>query len=203
VSSITSAPSAASSAPDPDVKPMRADARRNYDKLLAAARQAFTEHGSTASLDDIAKRAGVGPGTLYRHFPTRDALMDALMRDWVERIRTDSREVIESDEPADQALATWFTKFVGHLGHYRGGAAKFVSAMDDSASPIFRKCQILAEANDAVVTYAAESGVLRDGVDSREVMRLVGGVAAIVDQASLSSGDVEPMLAIIRRGILR
>jgi len=200
VTSITSAPAAGS---DPDVKPMRADARRNYDKLLAAARQAFTEHGSTASLDDIAKRAGVGPGTLYRHFPTRDALMDALMRDWVERIRTDSREVIESPEPADQALATWFTKFVAHLGHYRGGAAKFVYAMDDSASPIYRKCQILSEANDAVIAYAADAGVLRHGVDSREVMRLVGGVAAIVDQVSLTNGDVEPMLAIILRGILR
>jgi AcrR family transcriptional regulator len=200
VTSTTSVPVAP---PDPDVKPMRADARRNYDKILAAARQAFTEHGSTASLDDIAKRAGVGPGTLYRHFPTRDALLDALMRNWVERIRSDSREVIESGEPAELALATWFTKFVGHVGLYRGAAAKFVSAMDDETSPIYRKCQILNAANDEVIAYAAAQGALRDGVDSREVMRLVTGVAAVVDQASMSIADAEPMLAIILRGITR
>jgi AcrR family transcriptional regulator len=200
VTSTTSVPVAP---PDPDVKPMRADARRNYDKILTAARQAFTEHGSTASLDDIAKRAGVGPGTLYRHFPTRDALLDALMRNWVERIRSDSREVIESGEPAELALATWFTTFVGHVGLYRGAAAKFVSAMDDENSPIYRKCQILNAANDEVIAYAAAQGTLRDGVDSREVMRLVTGVAAVVDQASMSIADAEPMLAIILRGITR
>jgi AcrR family transcriptional regulator len=200
VTFTTSAPVAI---PDPGVKPMRADARRNYDKILTAARQAFTEHGSTASLDDIAKRAGVGPGTLYRHFPTRDALFDVLMRDWVERIRTDSREVIESGEPAEVALASWFTKFVGHVGLYRGAAAKFVSAMDDETSPIYRKCQILNAANDEVIAYAAAQGALRDGVDGREVMRLVTGVAAVIDQASMSIADAEPMLAIILRGITR
>ena len=200
---MTSTTSVPVAPPDPDVKPMRADARRNYDKILTAARQAFTEHGSTASLDDIAKRAGVGPGTLYRHFPTRDALLDALMRNWVERIRSDSREVIESGEPAELALATWFTTFVGHVGLYRGAAAKFVSAMDDENSPIYRKCQILDAANDEVIAYAAAQGTLRDGVDSREVMRLVTGVAAVVDQASMSIADAEPMLAIILRGITR
>ena len=200
---MTSTTSAPVATPEPDVKPMRADARRNYDKILTAARQAFTEHGSTASLDDIAKRAGVGPGTLYRHFPTRDALLDALMRDWVERIRTDSREVIESGEPAELALATWFTRFVGHVGLYRGAAAKFVSAMDDETSPIYRKCQILNAANDEVIAYAAAQGALRDGVDGREVMRLVTGVAAVIDQASMSIADAEPMLAIILRGISR
>ena len=200
---MTSTTSVPVTSPEPDVKPMRADARRNYDKVLAAARQAFTEHGSTASLDDIAKRAGVGPGTLYRHFPTRDALLDALMRDWVERIRRDSREVIESGEPAEVALAIWFTKFVGHVGLYRGAAAKFVSAMDDETSPIYRKCQILSAANNEVIAYAAAQGALRDGVDGREVMRLVSGVAAVVDQASMSSGEAEPMLAIILRGITR
>jgi AcrR family transcriptional regulator len=200
---VTSTTSTSVVTPEPDVKPMRADARRNYVKVLAAAREAFTEHGSTASLDDIAKRAGVGPGTLYRHFPTRDALMDALMRDWVERIRADSRDVIASGAPAEQALATWFTKFVGHVGLYRGAAAKFVSAMDDDASPIYRKCQVLATANKEVIAYAAAQGALRDGVDAREVMRLVTGIAAVVDQASMSSAEAEPMLAIILRGILR
>lgn len=192
-----------STSDEPAVRSMRADARRNYDKILVAARLAFADKGSDASLDDIAKRAGVGPGTLYRHFPTRDVLIDALMRDWVERIRADSREVIESGEPAEVALATWFAKFIGHIGLYRGAAAKVVSAMDDESSPIYRKCRILSAANAEVIAFAADAGVLRDGVDSAQVMRLVSGVAAVVDQAAMSTEDAEPMLAIILSGITR
>ncbi len=192
-----------STSDEPAVRSMRADARRNYDKILVAARLAFADKGSDASLDDIAKRAGVGPGTLYRHFPTRDVLIDALMRDWVERIRADSREVIESGEPAEVALATWFTKFIGHIGLYRGAAAKVVSAMDDESSPIYRKCRILSAANAEVIAFAADAGILRDGVDSAQVMRLVSGVAAVVDQAAMSTEDAEPMLAIILSGITR
>ena len=71
---------------EPGRKPLRADAQRNYDKIVETARVLFREKGADASLDEIAKRAGVGPGTLYRHFPTRDALVDAVMKDWVDRV---------------------------------------------------------------------------------------------------------------------
>jgi len=184
-------------------KPMRADAKRNYDKLIDAAREAFAERGSEASLDDIAKRAGVGPGTLYRHFPTRDALIDAVMREWVVQVQTDSRSVIESGVPARKALSDWFSAFIGHMSLYRGAAAKFVACMDDPTTPIYRKCQVLSAANDEVLSHVAKSGALRDDVDSREVMRMVSGVAAVIDQASLKPGDAEPMLAIILNGITR
>lgn len=184
-------------------KPLRADAQRNYDKLIAAAREAFAERGSEASLDDIAKRAGVGPGTLYRHFPTRDALIDAVMREWVLRVQSDSKAVIASDAEPREALAAWFTDFIGHLSIYRGAAAKFVACMDDPSTPIFRKCQVMSAANDDVLSHIAKSGILRDDVDSREVMRMVSGVAAVVDQASLKPKDAEPMLTIILNGITR
>jgi AcrR family transcriptional regulator len=68
------------------IRPMRADARRNYERIVATAHEAFTEHGTQASLDDIARRSGVGPGTLYRHFPNREVLMEAVYRDEVEKI---------------------------------------------------------------------------------------------------------------------
>ena len=74
---------------------MRADAKRNYDRIIEVAREVFREQGYDASLDEVAKRAGVGPGTLYRHFPNRDALLDAIMQSWVERV----------DEAAEKALA--------------------------------------------------------------------------------------------------
>ena len=187
----------------PASKPLRVDAQRNYDKLVLAAREAFRERGSDASLDDIAKRAGVGPGTLYRHFPTRDALIDAMMRDWSERINADSEEIAATDLPAREALTTWFAKFVENVGIYQGAAAKVMSAMDDPSSPIYRKCQVLVAANEKVLARARELDALRDGVEAREVMRIVSGVATVVDQSGLTADQAEPMLAIVLDGILR
>src|SRR5689334_10518730 len=100
----------------PAGRPLRADAQRNYDKIVGAAREVFRERGAEGSLDEIAKRAGVGPGTLYRHFPTRDALIDAVMRDWSDRINAESEEIALSDLPAREALAAWFSKFVENVG---------------------------------------------------------------------------------------
>src|SRR6201996_8736357 len=77
---------------EPERKPLRADAQRNYDKIVEVARVLFREKGADASLDEIAKRAGVGPGTLYRHFPNRDALLDAIMQCWVDRVEGDAEK---------------------------------------------------------------------------------------------------------------
>src|SRR6266699_4143127 len=93
-------------------RPMRADARRNYGRLLAAALAAFSEQGAdTASLEEIARRAGVGIGTLYRHFPTRQALLEAVYRDQVEALRARADDLLENAPPAD-ALAEWLRAMV-------------------------------------------------------------------------------------------
>src|SRR4051812_23807201 len=94
-------------------KPKRADARRNHEKLIAAGREAFTEEGSAASLEDIARRAGVGIGTLYRHFPTRQALLEAVYLDEVEALCTSAEELAEL--PPWDALANWMRRFVGYI----------------------------------------------------------------------------------------
>lgn len=185
------------------VRPMRADARRNYDKLIAAARSVFAESGSEGSLDEIAKRAGVGPGTLYRHFPTRDDLIDALMRDWAEQIDADSDAVVASDLDAREALTTWFDHFFESIGIYRGAAAKLVSAMDDESSPIYRKCQVLVGANEKVLAHVDKLDALRNGVDARQVMRLVSGVASVAGESGMDAAQARPLLEIIIQGILR
>ena len=123
---------------DAPAKPLRADAQRNYDKLVAAAREVFAERGAEGSLDEIAKRAGVGPGTLYRHFPTRDDLIDALMRDWSARVLADSEAAVEADLPARETLERWFNDLIKHLTLHRGAAAKLSAAFDDPSSPIYR-----------------------------------------------------------------
>jgi AcrR family transcriptional regulator len=188
---------------DEGVKPLRADAQRNYDKLVAAAREVFAERGAEGSLDEIAKRAGVGPGTLYRHFPTRDDLIDALMRDWSARVLADSEAAVEADLPARETLERWFTDLIKHLTLHRGAAAKLSAAFDDPSSPIYRKCQMLADANELVVNHLPETRALRDHVESRQVMRLVGGIATVADASGLSAEEAAPMLGIVIDGILR
>jgi AcrR family transcriptional regulator len=193
----------AEASPAAATKPLRADAQRNYDKLVLAAREAFRERGSDASLDDIARRAGVGPGTLYRHFPTRDALIDAMMRDWAERIDSDSEEIVSADLTPREALTAWFAKFVENVGIYQGAAAKVMSAMDDPSSPIYRKCQVLVAANEKVLAKARDRDALREDVDAREVMRIVSGIATVAEQSGLTAVQADPMLAIVLDGILR
>lgn len=189
--------------PDDDARPMRADARRNYDKLISAAREVFAESGATGSLDEIAKRAGVGAGTLYRHFPTRDDLIDALMRDWTARVVADSEEAVAAGLPARETLTKWFEDFIGHITLHRGAATKINAAMDDPSSPIYHKCQVLGSANERVLDYVATSGDLRDGVDSRHVIRLVSSIASFADDAQIKSPEIVPMLSIVVDGILR
>lgn len=200
---VSSTTTDAVAAQDDDLKPMRADARRNYDKLIAAAREVFAESGAAGSLDEIAKRAGVGAGTLYRHFPTRDDLIDALMRDWTLRVAADSEAAVAAGLPPRETLTRWFEDFIGHITLHRGAAAKINAAMDDPASPIYRKCQVLGAANQRVLDYVDETGELRDGVESRHVMRLVSSIASFADDAQIASPATAPMLNIVVDGILR
>jgi AcrR family transcriptional regulator len=187
---------------DDDARPMRADARRNYDKLIAAAREVFAESGAAGSLDEIAKRAGVGAGTLYRHFPSRDDLIDTLMRDWTDRVAADSEAAVAAGLPPRETLVNWFEAFLGHITLHRGAAAKINAAMDDPASPIYRKCQALGDANDRVLAYVEKSGQLRAGVDSRHVMRLVSSIATLADDSRIGPAETAPMLGIVVDGIL-
>jgi AcrR family transcriptional regulator len=181
---------------------MRADARRNYDKILATARVVFTERGTDASLDEIAKRACVGPGTLYRHFPTREALVDALMQDWTDRVAADADAAIATGAPARAMLLDWFGHFIEHITLHRGAATKICAAMDDPASPMYRKCRVMGDANRRVIEHLAGRGELRPGVDPANVMRLVSGVASVAD-TSRAEIEVRPMLEVVVDGIVR
>src|SRR3954463_1550176 len=91
---------------------VRADAKRNYDRIVEVAREVFREQGYDASLDEVAKRAGVGPGTLYRHFPNRDALLDAIMQSWVDRVNQAAEKALTHEGPPRDLLLAWFEEYV-------------------------------------------------------------------------------------------
>jgi AcrR family transcriptional regulator len=182
---------------------MRADAQRNYDRIVEVARQVFREQGYDASLDEVAKRAGVGAGTLYRHFPKRENLVDAVMQHWVDSVETAADKALAHEGSPRDVLLAWFEAYVQLISLHKGGPAKITTAMGNPDSPIRTKCQALAEANRRVISEVAQSGELRDDVETLKVCRLVGGVATVADQSELDADAVRPLLEVVADGLVK
>ena len=182
---------------------MRADARRNRDRIVEVARAVFRERGYDASLDEIAKRAGVGPGTLYRHFPSRDALLDAVMQAWVDRVTDATDKALVHEGPPREFLVTWFETYVALISFHKGGPAKITSALGVEDSPIATKTRALLSQTQRIVDHLRARGALRDDVDALQMCRLAGGVAVVADQGDLDADATRRMLAVLADGLLR
>jgi AcrR family transcriptional regulator len=154
-------------------RPQRADARRNYDALLAAAREAFTQHGAGASLEDIARRAGVGVGTLYRNFPTREALIEAVYVDEIVALQQVAEETA-SLEPWD-ALRSWLARFVEYVGTKQA----LIDSLNRDSEVMLACRAMLYEAGGPVVERGHEAGVVRSDMSISDILRLVSGVAGV------------------------
>ena len=159
------------------VRPKRADARRNYEKVLAAAREAFAEGGESTALEQIARRAGVGIGTLYRHFPNRQALVEALYVDEVEEVCRSAAELDDADPW--EALRAWFERFIGYIATKQALVHELLNYLDRDAD-LFKVCRAsLFEAGEPLLTRAQEAGVVRPDVDIADVIQMVMGIAKI------------------------
>jgi AcrR family transcriptional regulator len=179
-------------------RPMRADARRNYERLLAVARTAFLEHGADASLDDIARRAGVGSGTLYRHFPTRQALLEAVYRDGVEGICAKAYELLETMPPGE-ALAAWLRALADYVATKRGLSMALVASLGEDHPEVFVSCkEAMLEAGTAVLDAAKQAGAMRPDADIRDVLKLVHVVGAAAEQAP---EDADRLLSLVLDGL--
>jgi AcrR family transcriptional regulator len=158
-------------------RPKRADARRNYEKVLAAAREAFAEGGESTALEEIARRADVGIGTLYRHFPNRQALLEALYVGEVEEVCRSAAE-LDGTDPWE-ALTDWFEGFIGYLATKRALAAELLNYLDQDAA-LFQVCRAsLFEAGEPLLKRAQDAGVVRPDVNIAEVIQMVVGIAKI------------------------
>ncbi|MEU7403760.1 helix-turn-helix domain-containing protein [Streptomyces sp. NPDC044948] len=165
------------------VRPMRADARRNRERLLQAAATAFAEHGEGASLDDIAKRAGVGTGTLYRHFPTRQALLEAAYLDRIEAIAARADLIAAERSPGD-ALREWLGELAAGMIQVRGMKTLLGTAVTAGGTAVDTACgDCLRAAAGRLVRAAQAEGTLRRDVEPIEVLRLVHGVATAAESA--------------------
>lgn len=164
---------------------LRADARRNRERLLEAAGRAFSETGTDASLEAIAKDAGVGIGTLYRHFPTREALVEAAYRNELARV-CDSVTDLLAQLPPDQAMRRWMDLFIDYLVTKQGmaDALKAVIASGDE-DPFAESLDRISTAISTLLHAGAEVGVLRSDVDPLDVGFSLGGVLLITSDKGL------------------
>jgi AcrR family transcriptional regulator len=161
-------------------KPLRKDAARNREKVLAAAVELFAERGTDGSLEEVAKRAGVGIGTLYRHFPTRDALVEAAYRNEVAQLRAAADELL-AELPPDQALEAWMARFVEY-GTAKRGMRDALHSIAGGGSELFAETRgQVTEAVAVLLRAGAEAGTLRADVEPEDVLRAMGAIWMVAD----------------------
>jgi AcrR family transcriptional regulator len=159
----------------------RADAERNRDRLMAVAKETFAERGGDVTLDEIARGAGVGIGTLYRHFPTRDAMLQAVYRHEVEQLAEAAIRLLESAKPLE-ALRAWLRLFVEYVGTKKLIVPALNAATSDSTALLeYSSAQIIDSANK-LVSHAIENGDIRDDVLALDLLYAVFGFSKTDDQ---------------------
>jgi AcrR family transcriptional regulator len=178
-------------------RPMRADAARNRQLLLAAARDAFDRHGVSASLDDIARAAGVGPGTLYRHFPTRDQLVLAVIDEGLIDIHRLGVVLLDEDDPLG-ALRRWLDAYVEQAGMFDGLARTLTRRRADDE---WSTCQLARGAGGALVARAAAAGLVRDDIDIADVLDLAAAIAWVGERPERDAGQRNRLLRVVIDGL--
>jgi AcrR family transcriptional regulator len=190
-----------SAAPRPADRGMRADAKRNYQKLLTAAAEAFAERGADdVSLEEIAKRAGVGIGTLYRHFPNRQALLEAVYRDQVEALRARAEELVATKPPAE-ALATWLRDLVDFGRTKRMLTSAMLTTVTQDSEVMTSSRQMMRRADADILSSAQQAGVVRADADPADLMRLVHAISMTTEWAGDDNEQADRLLALVLDGL--
>jgi AcrR family transcriptional regulator len=158
------------------IRPLRADARRNRDRLLEVAVRAFSQDGPDVTLDAIAKEAGVGIGTLYRHFPTREALVDAAYHSELTRL-CDSAGDLLRDTPPDQALRAWMDRFTEYMATKRGMGDALRALIASGGDPFSESRDKLTTAIAQLLRAGAEAGALRQDVSPDDILLSLSGIS--------------------------
>jgi AcrR family transcriptional regulator len=178
-------------------RPRRADAQRNYERLLATAREVFSERGVDAPLDDIARRAGIGNATMYRHFPTRRELIIAVYADEVDELCTRGDALLRDESPGD-ALFGWLRAFIAHVAAKRELALAIPSDQGGQRSALFDRWHEAMHATASTLLAHAQSCSAVDAdLDVSDLLALASGIAL----ASVDTDQAERCLGLLRRGI--
>jgi AcrR family transcriptional regulator len=179
---------------------MRADARKNYSHLLAVARDVVTEQGADASMREIARRADVGLATLFRHFPTREALFDALLRTNLDALTQKAGELETSKSP-DEALVSWFREGVEFVQSYGGVVALMAGAHEDPNSALYASCMALRSAGTRLLLRAQAEGTARADMDGEDLFALMSALGWLAGEPSFEP-RADHLLHLVESAIL-
>ncbi|MFD4315391.1 TetR/AcrR family transcriptional regulator [Streptomyces sp. NPDC058548] len=179
----------------------RADAHRNRERILKAAAEVVGEEGTQASLRDVARRAGVGLGTLYRHFPTRDALLETLLRSGFDQLTEEADRLLDANLPPERALADWLGEFTFRAGAFRGLPASLMATLGDPDSALHTSCLAMREAAGRLLRAAQEIGRIRPDVDGTDLFALANALSWITDQAPSIAARRDHLLTLIMDGL--
>ncbi len=171
----------------------RTDAARNHERLLDAARAVYAARGVDASLKEVADHAGLGVGTVYRHFPTREALQEAVLADHLETLRNRAAHLAQAS-PAADALLEWLAEFITHFTQYRGLARVFGPVMYDTATPLGEACAGMRAAGTTLLERAQCAGAARADLTMTTLLFLASGIAMAEEYAPDSAGPLLPWL---------
>jgi AcrR family transcriptional regulator len=164
---------------------MRADAKKNYDHLLAVARHAVTAHGTDISMRDIARRAEVGLATLLRHFPTKEALFEAVLCTNLDALTHDAG-ALETSKPPSEALVTWFREVLEFIQSYRGVVAMLAAAHTNPDSALYVSCAAVHAAGARLLAHAQAEGTARADMNGDDLFALITSLGWAVDQPSFA-----------------
>jgi AcrR family transcriptional regulator len=181
----------------PDTRPMRADARRNYDRLVSAAREVFADQGGSASMEAIAKHAGVGVGTLYRHFPKRIDIVEAVYRDDVDELVRTAEVGTATLEPW-KALVSWLEAYIIYARTKRTFLNELHEAFDKNPELKVSSRERITSSLEDVLARAQAAHCARTDIDGSDLMQLI---TSMCTSATLSQGQSERLLAVILDGI--
>ena len=180
----------------------RADARRNYERLLAAAASAFAEHGADdVSLEEIARRAGVGIGTLYRHFPARQALLEAVYKDQVDALDVLGAKLLTAESPG-AALADWMRAFVAFGRTKRSLSSALVETIGKNSELMSSCSMILRSRTDELLGRAQQADEARAEVQTTDIFRLTHGLIMATENAPSDPDQPERLLSLVIDSVL-
>lgn len=164
---------------------MRADAQKNYSHLLAVAREVVTDHGTEVSMRDIARRADVGLATLLRHFPTREALFEALMRTDLDALTHRAGELQATAAPAE-ALLIWFAEWLAFAQSHKGVVALMAAAHTNPDSALYASCAAVHLASARLLARAQAAGAARHDMNGDDLFGLMSALGWLVDLPSFA-----------------
>lgn len=180
---------------------LRADARRNRERILHVARQHFATHGVSTSLEEIAREASVGTGTLYRHFPSREALLAASLQDSQQQLLGHAEKARQISNP-DAALAAWLDALQTYLRTFNGLPEPVLSALKEQASPLSLTCEKLASITGQFLSRAQREGTARASVTANDLFLGAIAIAWVHHRAEACGNATTGLDAILRHGYL-